>query len=184
LGLRLSKTRSNIARLFSGERTMRRHILIAALAASLLGACAHHRPHGGGLDPAAPRVFITFKDGLKPAVAVFPDPLYFRKDQTNVRIVWRLPEGLGLKFADNGIVIEGEVTNKPPNNDKTQRGDSKPALFLNKEQNEIVDCRPAEGGLEFSCLYRHTRPGYFKYTIRVLSDGKPLDPLDPSVMGP
>jgi hypothetical protein len=162
---------------------MRRHILITVLAASLLGACAHHRPHGGGLDPAAPRVFITFKDGLKPAVAVFPDPLYFRKDQTNVRIVWRLPEGLGLKFADNGIVIEGEVTNKPPNNDKAQRGDSKPALFLNKEQNEIVDCRAAEGGLEFSCLYRHTRPGVFKYTISVLSEGKPLDPLDPTIMG-
>jgi hypothetical protein len=163
---------------------MRRQILLAVLAASLLGACAHHRPHGGGLDPAAPRVFITFKDGLKPAVAVFPDPLYFRKEQTNVRIVWRLPENLGLTFdPKDGIVIEGEITNKPPNNDKAQRGDSKPALFLNKEQNEIVNCSPAVGGLEFSCLYKHTRPGYFKYTIRVLSDGKPLDPLDPTLMG-
>jgi hypothetical protein len=162
---------------------MRRLILVAALAASLLGACAH-RHHGGSFDPAAPRVFITFKDGLKPAVAVFPDPLYFRKEQTNVRIVWRLPEGLGLKFPDNGIVIEGEVTNKPPTNDRTQRGDATQALRIVKEQNEIVDCRPAEGGLEFSCLYRHTRPGYFKYTIRVLSDGRLLEPLDPSVMGP
>jgi hypothetical protein len=162
---------------------MRRLILVAALAVTLLGACAHHRPHGGGLDPAAPRVFITFKDGLKPAVAVFPDPLYFRKDQIDVRIVWRLPEGLGLTFPANGIVIEGEVTNKPPNNDKTQRGAAAQSLFVVKEQNEIVDCRPAEGGLEFSCLYKHTRPGVFKYTIRVLSDGKPLDALDPTVMG-
>jgi hypothetical protein len=80
-------------------------------------------------------------------------------------------------------VIEGEVTNKPPNNDKTQRGAAAQSLFVVKEQNEIVDCRPAEGGLEFSCLYKHTRPGVFKYTIRVLSDGKPLDALDPTVMG-
>jgi hypothetical protein len=163
---------------------MRRLALIGALAASLLGACAsHHHGQSQGPSAASPLVFITFKDGLKPAVAVTPDPLYFRKDQTNVRIVWRLPEGLGLTFPANGIVIDGEVTNKPPNNDRTQRGDSKPTLFANKEQNEIVDCRPAEGGQEFSCLYRHTRPGVFKYTIRVLSDGKPLDPLDPTLMG-
>lgn len=162
---------------------MRRQILMAVLAASLLGACAHHQHHGGGLDPAAPRVFITFKDGLKPAVAVFPDPLYFRKDQVNVRIVWRLPANLGLTFPADGIVIDGEITNKPPNNDKAPRGAAAPSLFVAKEQNEIVDCRPGEGGLEFSCLYRHTRPGVFKYTIRVLADGRPLDPLDPTVMG-
>jgi hypothetical protein len=120
---------------------------------------------------------------LKPAVAVTPDPLYFRKDQTNVRIVWRLPEGLGLTFPANGIVIEGEVTNKPPNNEKARQGAVAQTLFVAKEQNEIVDCRAAEGGLEFSCLYRHTRPGVFKYTIRVLVDGKPLDPLDPTLMG-
>jgi hypothetical protein len=163
---------------------MRRLALIGVLAASLLGACAsHHHGPGHGPSAASPLVFITFKDGLKPAVAVTPDPLYFRKDQVNVRIVWRLPEGLGLTFPDNGIVIEGEVTSKPPNNDKAQRGAAAASLFVAKEQNEIVDCRPGEGGLEFSCLYRHTRPGVFKYTVRVLLDGKPLDPLDPTAMG-
>jgi hypothetical protein len=163
---------------------MRRLALIGVLAASLLGACAsHHHGPSHGPSAASPLVFIAFKDGLKPAVAVTPDPLYFRKDQTNVRIVWRLPANLGLTFPDNGIVIEGEVTNKPPNNDKAQRGAAAASLFVAKEQNEIVDCRPSENGLEFSCLYRHTRPGYFKYTVRVLSDGKPLDPLDPWVMG-
>jgi hypothetical protein len=163
---------------------MKKLILVAAITASLLGACAHHRPDSGnGPSAASPLVFITFKDGLKPAVAVTPDPLYFRKDQVNVRIVWRLPANLGLTFPANGIVIEGEVTNKPPNNDKTPRGAAAPSLFVAKEQNEIVDCRPAEGGLEFSCLYRHTRPGVFKYTVRVLSDGKLLDPLDPIAMG-
>jgi hypothetical protein len=163
---------------------MRRLALIGVLAASLLGACAsHHHGPSHGPSAASPLVFIAFKDGLKPAVAVTPDPLYFRKDQVNVRIVWRLPEGLGLTFPANGIVIEGEVTNKPPNNDKTPRGDATQSLRVVKEQNEIVDCRLAEGGLEFSCLYRHTRPGVFKYTVRVLSDGKELAPLDPLVMG-
>jgi hypothetical protein len=174
---------------------MRRLALIGVLAASLLSACAsHHHGQGYGPSAASPLVFITLKDGgaLKPAVAVTPDPLYFRKDQVNVRIVWRLPPDLGLKFADNGIVIEGEITNKPPEGDKAQRVapnrkqfvDPNQKLFLDSSQTEIVDCRPAENGLEFSCLYRHTRPGVFNYTIRVLSNGKPLDPLDPSIMGP
>jgi hypothetical protein len=164
---------------------MRRLALIGVLAASLLGACAsHHHGQSHGPSAASPLVFITFKDGLKPAVAVTPDPLYFRKDQTNVRIVWRLPEGLGLTFdPKQGIVIEGEITNKSPTPDKAQRAAAAQTLFLVKEQNEIVDCRPSADGLEFSCLYKHTRPGYFKYTIRVLSEGKPLDPLDPSLMG-
>jgi hypothetical protein len=163
---------------------MRRLALIGALAASLLGACAsHHHGQSQGPSAASPLVFITFKDGLKPAVAVTPDPLYFRKDQVNVRIVWRLPEGLGLTFPANGIVIDGEITNKPTNNDKAPRGAVGPSLLGVKEQNEVIDCRVAEGGQEFSCLYRHTRPGVFKYTVRVLVDGKPLDPLDPSLMG-
>ena len=151
---------------------MRRLALIGVLATALLGACASHH-HGPGHGPSAssPLVFITFKDGLKPAVAVTPDPLVFRKDQVNVRIVWRLPEGLGLTFPANGIVIDGEVTNKPPNNDKAQRVAGGLSLFVVKEQNEVVDCRSSENGLEFSCLYRHTRPGVFKYTIRVLNEG-------------
>lgn len=178
---------------------MRRQILIAALAASLLGGCSHLH-HGSGHGPShgpspeSPLVFITFKDGgaLKPAIAVAPDPLYFRKDQINVRIVWRLPPDLGLTFDPKaGVVIEGEITNKPPEGDKTQLGapnrkrfvDTNLKLFLDPNQTEIVDCRPADNGLEFSCLYRHTRPGVFNYTIRVLSNGKPLDPLDPTLMG-
>jgi hypothetical protein len=166
-----------------GERTMLRAKFIAMLAAALLGGCAcfNYSP-----KPETPLVSIVSKGGpgvFKPALTVYPDPLFFRKDQTNVRITWRLPEQLGLKFPANGIVIDGEITNKPLGDVGAKRNESTGPLVIDKAQTEIVDCAPSSNGQEFSCLYKHTRPGVFKYTIRVLNGSTLLDPLDPSVMG-
>lgn len=132
---------------------MKKSLLVVAITAWLLSGCSWWSKWWGmPLDAARPQV--SYVDGK---ISVKPEPLRFAKDQTNVTIVWALPKGAGLTFADNGIVID-------------------------KEQNEIVECRPRNGGLEFTCLNRHTVPGTYKYTIRLQQAGKPLEPLDPTVM--
>ena len=137
--------------------------LALVAAAALLGGCVgHHMHHGGGPGgPMGPRgeamhvnPLVSVKGGV---VSVSPDPLVFLKGEKDVRITWRLG-AQGLSFPENGIVIEGP------------------------KQDEIVDCKPGEGGRDFSCLNRHSRPGTYKYTIRVLQDGKALKPLDPNIM--
>ena len=162
-----------------------RRLPLALLSASLLGGCACF--HTGGPSPSTPQVSVVAKSGpgpFKPAVTVYPDPLFFRKGQTNVRITWELQPELGLKFPADGIVIDGEIRpTKPPGDARSKRDDSVGILVLDKDQKEVVDCKPAPDGLSYSCLYIHSRPGVFKYTVRVLQDGKPLDPLDPSLMG-
>jgi hypothetical protein len=44
-----------------------------------------------------------------------------------------------------------------------------------------VNCQVREGGYEFSCRNRHTRPGVFKYTIRV-TDGSTTVEKDPPMV--
>lgn len=132
---------------------MRKSFLIVAVAASLLSGCSGwSKWWGAPLDPARPQV--SFIDGK---ISVKPEPLRFAKDQTQVTIVWSVPKGAGVTFADNGIVVD-------------------------KARDEIVECRPRNEGLEFSCLNRHTVPGTYKYTIRLLQGGKPLEPHDPTIM--
>jgi hypothetical protein len=137
---------------------MRTRTFIAALSTLLLAACAHHfHGHGGrygaGPDPARPQVFVVSGQH----VVVSPEPLVFPSGGSEVTIVWQLPRGGSFRFPENGIVIDGA-------------------------QEEIVRCAPRAEGLEFSCLNRHTRPGKYKYTIRVLDGSKPLAPLDPYIV--
>jgi hypothetical protein len=87
---------------------------------------------------------------------VSPEPLIFRAGGGEVAIVWQLPRGATYRFPDNGIVIDGR-------------------------QEEIVRCGPRNEGLEFSCVNLRSKPGKYKYTIRVLDGTKPLQPLDPTI---
>jgi hypothetical protein len=43
-------------------------------------------------------------------------------------------------------------------------------------------CATAEDGRSVSCVDRYTRPGRYKYSIRLTQDGKELEPLDPYVV--
>lgn len=148
---------------------MRSRLIAATMLALLLGACGgryHQQMHN-----AWPEVVVS-GDVVK---AVNPDPLRFRQGQGAVVITWRVP-GDEYRFARNGIVIDGEIEG-PAAKARTQ------ALLAARprEQNEIIDCRPLEDARRFQCIYRNTRPGTFKYTVRVLRQGKPLAPLDPEI---
>ncbi|GAB1390824.1 MAG: hypothetical protein AMXMBFR78_31420 [Rubrivivax sp.] len=142
---------------------MKTRLIAVTTLALLLGACGgrYHQQ----MRNAWPAVEVS-GDAVK---AVSPDPLRFRQDQGAVVITWRLPGG-DYRFARNGIVIDGEI----------DRPGSK-AVSKPREQNEIVDCKPLDEARQFQCIYRNTRPGTFKYTVRVLREGKALAPLDPEI---
>jgi hypothetical protein len=131
---------------------MKKTLLVAVAAALGLTACASHHSHGMKSDPASPRVSIL---GGK-QIVVDQEPLFFAKGIQNVRINWQLPPDSKYTFPKDGIVV-------------------------NDARDEITDCRPEKNGLAFSCLNRHSKPGKFKYTIKV--DGSPaVPPLDPIII--
>ena len=134
---------------------MKRRLLIGVAAATLLAGCAGVLKDlglGGKEDPANPVVSLSLFGNQR----VWPDPLVFEPEQKDVTITWRL-DGEGLTFATNGI------------------------FFEDRQQEEIVRCTIGKDPRTFSCLNRHTKKGEYKYTIRLLQDGKPLPPYDPRV---
>jgi hypothetical protein len=129
-------------------------IFLSALAASLLASCAHHRFEHGlrYMDPTRPMVNVVGGQFL----VVNQEPLVFLRDQRDVTITWQLPPGANLRFARDGVVIE-------------------------KGGDEFVNCGVRDDGQRFSCVNRHTKPGKYNYTIRVLAGGKVLQ-SDPFIM--
>jgi hypothetical protein len=158
-------------------RPRRLALALVAVATTLLGGCAVMRDWlpTPPVNSAAPSVAVLPNGAL----VVRQEPLVFTREQTNVTITWSL-EGSGLTFADNGIVIEGEVRTPAA---KTADG-GKPAQYtvtLDKQQQEIGNCRRVSP-VRFTCVNRNSREGTYLYTIRALRDGKPLPPLDPSII--
>ena len=106
----------------------------------------------------------TPPDSTRPQVTVVADryivvnqePLVFLKGQRNVTITWQLPKDSKFRFASNGITVDRAAGE--------------------------IECptRAAEGGLEFSCINRHTKPGKYSYTIRLEGPQKLVS--DPFIM--
>jgi hypothetical protein len=123
---------------------------IALALASLLAGCA---------GPYHPEVSVS-----RSAVeSVSPDDLRFHPDLGTVVITWHVP-GEDYRFARDGIVVDGELDR--PGGEITRR-----------EQSEIGDCAPLAEGRMFQCIYRNSRPGVFRYSVRVLHQGRLLAPL-------
>ena len=153
------------------EMTMNKKLLIAALFAVLLAGCAHHDRRGGDKEVNATTPQVSVVDGR----VVAPAALVYLRGQPAVTITWQLPRDAKVRFAENGIVIEGRLLNE------VLRGD-KPSVVLDPRQNDIVDCKRGREGLEFSCLNKHTQPGIFKYTIRLIDESQKQLVLDPAVV--
>jgi hypothetical protein len=148
---------------------MKRLLLLAtAFSAALLSGCSLLSkvvlP-----PPDKPEVLIV--DG---SVSVLPEPLRFKTRGATV-IVWSLPSGYA--FPNNGIVVEGEIVSPLPID--APRREQQETIRVNRAQQEIVDCKPIANNTKFQCLNKNTRPGEYKYTVRVLENGRPLKPLDP-----
>lgn len=166
--------------------------LLAAAAAALLAGCGHHQRHPGGPcncggePPTSENPQVEFDPARDTAPIVRPNPLAFTRDQRNITITWHLPAGSKVRFdPKEGIKIDGEITRSllgNTNNEPAARGKAAAVSSVEPDpkQNEIVECRVAAEGLEFKCLNRHTRPGIYKYTIK-LTDGKQLYIRDPEI---
>ena len=142
---------------------MKRSRVIAAIAVLLLSSCAHLREVPPLEDRSRPQV--TVRDGR---IVVSPEILYYLPSERDIQIVWQLPRDSKYRFPtrpanarEQGIVVEGRLA------DRVLRGSDGDSVALEK-QDEIVRCEVRNDGLEFSCLNRHTRPGVYKYTIRVV----------------
>jgi hypothetical protein len=141
--------------------TMNKQLILAALAALTLGGCAMHQRHGGGMgpgmgrgDPARPQVTV---DGnaikLSQEVLVFPPGF-------SGTVTWQLPANSPYRFPENGIVIEGRLT------DQVLR-EKQPSVVLDPRQTEITECRRANEGLAFTCFNKNSLQAAYKYTIRL-----------------
>lgn len=148
---------------------MKKWHLISVACALLLAGCAHFtRPP----DPVRPQVFVV--DGR--LLVVNAEPLVFTR-RGEVTITWHLPKGYTFD-EKQGIVIEGRLVSqtKVPRDGLVQQ-----IYVLDPKQNEIGPCSRSKDGSEFSCVNRNTKPGRYKYTIRV-QDGTKVESLDPWVV--
>jgi hypothetical protein len=71
-------------------------------------------------------------------------------------LIWRLDAGSGYTFPDDAITFQ-----------KAPEGEFRCNVNGNRTQ--------------VHCNDRNSRPGEYKYTVKVLKDGQPLPPLDPFV---
>ncbi len=149
---------------------MKRWRLIPVACALLLAGCAHFTKPP---DPTRPQVSVL--DGR--LLVVNAEPLVFTR-RGEVTITWHLPRGYTFDERQ-GIVIEGRLVNqtKVPRDGLLQQ-----TYVLDPKQDEIVRCSRGRDASEFSCLNRNTKPGRYKYTIRVRDGTKALEPLDPWLM--
>lgn len=141
---------------------MKRVLLATALCALALSGCDTLRERLGMGTNQKPVVSL-----ISGQISVDPEPLKFARDQRNVTIIWRLDDA-SLRFVpDSGVRIDAEVTpGRPPD----------------PRQQEVVDCRVVGDGRQFQCLNKNSRPGTYKYTVRVRrSDGTVVE-KDPSIV--
>jgi hypothetical protein len=109
-------------------------------------------------------------------ITVTPDPMVFTAGQRKVNIRWQVPKTSKLTFPDNGIVVDGEVMAGPA------PGGAGVQARIEPNQDEVAQCKVSADRKEFTCHNKHSRPGHFKYTIRLEQDGKALKALDPTMM--
>lgn len=153
---------------------MRTRMLLAVLLTAALAGCEALSTRYAPPPSNRPQVSV-----VGDWVVVSPEPLTFRSGAGPVQIVWQLPRGAGYSFPQNGIVIEGQVVTPLPIEARERQ--ARETIVVERAQNEIVDCKPLND-VEFSCTNRATKPGVYKYTIRVLRNGKPLKPVDPHIV--
>jgi hypothetical protein len=151
------------------ENKMNKRLFVYIACALGLSGCAHLKWVPSLEERSLPQV--TVKDGR---IVVTPEILFYFKDEREVDIVFQLPRGGGFTFpTDNGLVIEGELL------DQVIRGE-RTSVVLDRNQKEIACKWRSE--VEFVCRNMHTRPGVYKYTIRVIDKDKRTVQRDPPMV--
>jgi hypothetical protein len=159
-----------LAGVLTREKKMKNRLLVYVVLALALSGCTTLKWVPRFEERRTPQV--TVSEGR---IVVTPEILFYFQDERDFDILFQLPRESGLTFPENGIVIEGELT------DQVIRGD-RISVVLNPGQKEIGPCRRLSN-VEVACRNLHTRPGVYKYTIRVNGkDGRPLPSRDPPMV--
>ena len=102
-------------------------------------------------DPHAPNITVA-SGGY---IVVDQEPIVVPKSEKDFVIVWQLPRDSVYTFPEDGIVVA--------------RGDDE------------FKCNLEGGRQRFTCRFRNSKPGIYKYTIKVMESTKLLEPLDPHI---
>lgn len=118
-----------------------------------------------GAASAPPRPVTVTLSGNQ--IQVDQDPIVVQKQMgPNVPIRWQLPPGADYRFDPTGIVVNGEQT----------RSGLKPG------QDQLQNPCPSASPNHVTCINRNSRPGRFKYTIRLRDRSQNLIELDPIIV--
>lgn len=131
---------------------MKKTMLVAAATGLLLSACASHDVRVSKFDSHNPNVYVEDDK----YIVVDQEPIYIRKDDKKTVIIWQLPKGSPYSFPADGIVItlpDGEF-----------------------------NCNLEADQQRFRCKFENSKPGRYKYTIRVIGGTGPIKPLDPYIV--
>jgi hypothetical protein len=156
------------------EKKMKRLLFIYVACALMLAGCVSHTGYVRvGTLEARSHPQVEVKNGV---IEVHPATLVFYEDEKDVKIEWELQRHSKYRFPDkDGIVIEGRLA------DEVLKGSKKSVVL--EQQDEIIDCKTQNQNLTVICFNKHTRPGIYKYTIRLEEvDSKKLLQRDPPIM--
>lgn len=125
---------------------------VAVVGLMLAGCPNNMRPvEGSGFDPHKPTVRVA-PGGV---VVVDQEPIVIPRNEPDALIVWQLLGDPDFAFGDDGITVN--------------------------DPNDEFRCRVREQRRQFECKFKNSRPGVYKYTIRVNQGLSKLDPLDPHI---
>lgn len=149
-----------------------RLLLACAAAATLVSGCAWlDRQHGSG-TPLHP--LVTFRNG---EIDIQPPVLRYRKSEGPVTISWRLAPRDGVTLADPAVVLED-----PRRSKLAVDADLRQACPGGYDSPEgVFNCGKGERANEYVCRNTNAKPGCYKYTMRLMVDGKLVE-KDPPII--
>ena len=132
---------------------MKKTALVAVALTFGLSGCAHHHMRTESKpDPFNPHVSVV--DGKY--IVVNQEPIIIPRKDKDKTITWHLPKDTPYSFPADGIVID--------------KGDDE------------FKCNVEADKKKFACKNKNSKPGKYKYTIKVMDGAKPLEPLDPIIL--
>lgn len=151
------------------QRRRAQRVLFTLALAGLLAGCGHHHgkhpDHGSGQPKPGPTVASVQVEGTR--VQVSPELLYFSAKRGPATIEWTLPADSPYRFADKGAVtiqsVEVGLTDAP-------------------RPEAVFKCAMGDKGKSYRCENRVSRPGVYKYTLRLQGPNGQVIERDPPII--
>ena len=131
---------------------MKTSALVAVALTFGLTGCVHHMRAESKPDPFNPNVSVV--EGKY--IVVNQEPIIIPRNDKDKTITWNLPKDSPYSFPADGIVIDNA--------------------------GEEFKCHLGEDKKKFACKNKNSKPGKYKYTVKVMDGAKPLEPLDPVIV--